>query len=287
MIDKFVSKSDIPKTRKAGNGIREEPFIDAEVRASFSFASDAVKKAWDHPVIYRWNSHGYRCAEFSQPGKLSVLTIGCSWAMGSGLNEEDTFAHMLCKRLHDFFSVPVSNWNLGFGGKSNDYIARTLCAAVPILRPDFVFVNFTHFGRREYFTSDGRCFDFQHNQLDLEKQGIIKWTMVNREIVKNMVGLTSQFDDNMNFYKNYQLIELLLQNYNIPWFYSATSPSMIIPLIDFLDADRFLGFGLELIDTAHDESHPGPESNHFFADRLFARVLKSFGAELSAKLNPA
>jgi hypothetical protein len=121
----------------------------------------------------------------------------------------------------------------------------------------------------------------------LEKQGIIKWTMVNREIVKNLVALTSELDDNMNFYKNFQLIDLLMRNFDVPWFYSATSPSMITPLIDFLDADRFLGFGLELMDTAHDESHPGPESNRFFADKLFARVLKAYGARLTSKLSSA
>lgn len=226
--------------------------------------SESTYRIRPHPrygadsVFYEFNSHGYRCAEFSARRELNVLSVGCSYTFGLGLPAEETYPALLCQAIEQRLGMSVANWNLGIPGCSNDFMSRALLAGLPALRPDFVLVMFTELSRREFITADMvRVNVFPHMRGRPQRK-------LDREILKHHRALWTPYQDQENFYKNYKLIELLLDRAEVEWVFTSTDPSEIAPLLPLLDRTRYLGHSLEAIDTARDHLHRGPESQRRF-----------------------
>ena len=73
------------------------------------------------PVEYKFNSHGFRTAEFDQ--QCDVVCFGCSFTMGTGVHDKDTWPSRL------------QVVNLGHAGSSNDTAFRYAQHYLPLLRP--------------------------------------------------------------------------------------------------------------------------------------------------------
>jgi len=117
------------------------------------FANDTEKRFRQKPhpslkpddILYRFNSKGYRCGEFSQPSNpdtLKVVSIGASEVFGVGLPVAKTFPQLFCDKLEKVYGCETINWNLGVSGTSADYISRVLFSALPVLKPDIVLIVF-------------------------------------------------------------------------------------------------------------------------------------------------
>jgi hypothetical protein len=119
------------------------------------------------PGIYRFSftndAQGLR-ADPTAPGAVprhTVLVLGDSFTYGLGVNDDQTFCHVLQEELaHD---LPTRVVNAGSPGKGTDYALRFLLARQATLRPDLVLLAFfkNDFGdnaRDTYFhlTSGGR-----------------------------------------------------------------------------------------------------------------------------------
>ena len=63
-------------------------------------------------IQYRFNSHGFRTAEFDQP--VDIACFGCSFTMGTGTHARDTWP----EQLQALTGLTVAN--LGHAGSSND-----------------------------------------------------------------------------------------------------------------------------------------------------------------------
>jgi hypothetical protein len=75
---------------------------------------------WDSPdvITYKFNSHGFRCDEFSDaPG---ILALGCSFTGGVALPEDKIWPSLVADQLN------LKLWNLGVGGASMDSCFRLL-----------------------------------------------------------------------------------------------------------------------------------------------------------------
>ena len=80
-------------------------------------------------IDYRYNSHGFRTAEFDQP--IDVVCFGCSFTMGTGIPSWDTWPEQLAAMT----GLRVAN--LGHAGSSNDTAFRFADHYLKFLRPRY------------------------------------------------------------------------------------------------------------------------------------------------------
>jgi hypothetical protein len=234
---------------------------------------EEYRKHGGHPVygeediIYRFNSFGYRCVDFTEAAQIRMVSIGCSWVFGVGLAQRDLFHELFAQRLRRELATTVVNWNLGRSGASNDYIARVLHLAVPRLRPHVVLVLFTASNRREYITADNRLMNF--NSLPPQNS---HW--VERETWTHFNALTNGYDDQLNLFRNYKSVETLLADY--VWLFSATNTNDLDlePLAGHLD-ESHRAKKHRFVDKARDHGHPGPETHKLLADLFWAKFLET------------
>jgi hypothetical protein len=80
-------------------------------------------------IDYKFNSHGFRTAEFDQP--IDAVCFGCSFTMGTGVLSHDTWP----EQLQALTGLSVAN--LGHAGSSNDTAVRFALHYLPLLRPRY------------------------------------------------------------------------------------------------------------------------------------------------------
>jgi len=95
---------------------------------------------------YTFNRYGFRSVEFEPSDKFKILVSGCSVTEGIGLPLDRVWPTLLGNMIPN--SVV---YNLGQGGHSNAYIARSIYKTIDILKPDLVAVLFTYGDRIEIF----------------------------------------------------------------------------------------------------------------------------------------
>ena len=83
----------------------------------------------DTPIEYRYNSHGFRTAEFDQ--EFDVVCFGCSFTMGTGVHAHDTWPEQLAA----ITGLTVAN--LGHAGSSNDTAFRFAEHYLKFLKPKY------------------------------------------------------------------------------------------------------------------------------------------------------
>ena len=97
-------------------------------------------------IKYKFNSYGFRTNEFILPKTLPViLVLGCSFTLGIGLKEEDTWPTIFQQTYFPEYTL----YNLGLGGASADTVARLAINFIPILKPDIVAVFWPNMCRYE------------------------------------------------------------------------------------------------------------------------------------------
>lgn len=232
----------------------------------------------EHDIEYAFNALGYRTSEFVRTDSLRIIAIGCSYVFGIGLPTAALFHSHVCAWLTDRLSRTATTWNLGLPGTSNDYIARMLHIAVPVLDPHLVLVNFTHSDRREYVSVQGEVMPYC--------QGWQPRDPVARAVKVNLEQLSSGCDDDVNLYRNYKSVESLLAARS--WLYSTIAHPLQRPnatelewgcfatLQEHVDPAHYAGT-LRPVDVARDGSHPGPASHLALAQSCWDQ-LSSTGA---------
>jgi hypothetical protein len=214
----------------------------------------------EHDIVYSFNSLGYRSVDFGIRADLNVLAIGCSYVMGVGLRQQHLFHEVIAGQLGRSTGKSVCVYNLGAPGASNDYIARVLHLAIPILAPDLTLIHFTHAGRREYVSLNDRLLTYV--------PGFRPSDMVARDIYKHLDALSSPEDNDLNLFRNYKSIEALLRDRK--WLFSSINPEFD-RIKAHINLTRYVGT-LTWLDKARDGCHPGPSSHKDLAERYWARL---------------
>lgn len=229
---------------------------------------------------YAKNKEGFRSDPFNPRKDINVASIGCSNVLGWALEEKDTFPYIFCSQLSQK-GKSVNNWNLGLGGKSNDYIARAVWACELSIKPDVYLIVFTGMGRREYWDVLGNCIDYVPSNCAQN----FKWLRETRPeefpIHQTLHQLTSPNDNLVNFVKNFQTINQLLRG--TPWYYTFANPDEqggSVSVNKLIDQSRYIGY-IKPIDKAEDGLHPGPGTNRIIAESF----LKSYLNELVSESN--
>ena len=86
----------------------------------------------DRQIKYKFNSHGFRCDEFTNIN--NAVFLGCSHTAGVGLPVENTWPYFVIKELN------LTCYNLAIGGGSNDLAFRISYHYLERLRPKMVFL---------------------------------------------------------------------------------------------------------------------------------------------------
>ncbi len=220
----------------------------------------------ENDVIYRFNSLGYRCPEFDVEADIRVVTVGCSYVLGQAVPQPAIFHELFAERLRGELTKKVVVWNLGRCGASNDYISRLLYLAIPRLDPHIVLINFTRGARREYISVQDRFISYNPAFEPTDE--------VTRSIYRQMAALSSPFDDQLNFFKNYKSVESLLAGRL--WIFSHMQPQEFEPITGHMNLSRYAGPFLT-VDRARDGGHPGPESHRCLAELYWAKFSELGG----------
>ena len=221
----------------------------------------------ENDIIYRFYSLGYRCPEFDAVADIHFVAIGCSYVMGSDLPQHALFHELFAEKLRALVSPKtVVVWNLGLAGASNDYISRLLYLALPQLDPHILLINFTHMSRREYVSVQKQHINYIPNYIPTDE--------VTKDIFHHFASLSSPFDDQLNFFRNYKAIECLLTG--CQWLYSHSNKRDFESMAGHVDLNNFAGL-LRPIDRARDHWHPGPKSHRRLAELYWAKFIELGG----------
>lgn len=102
------------------------------------------KNGWiDKKIIYKFNSHGFRCDEFTNDP--TIMFLGCSMTLGVGMTQEDTWTYQVAQKLN------LRLANLGIGGSSCDTAFRLCYEYIDKINPKIVVIRPPQIGRIELF----------------------------------------------------------------------------------------------------------------------------------------
>jgi hypothetical protein len=185
---------------------------------------------------YKFNSHGFRCGEFSH--KPSAMFLGCSFTCGIGLPVERTWSHLVAK------SMNLQSVNLGIGGVGPDTAFRLAHHYIPQIQPKLVVFLQPPDGRFSMVSGDGKIYDFlmgSRAHLDTRFSEYYNHWLSLEENIK------------MHSVKHELAIRSLCQRHNIKFVYA-----------EFTEFTR--------IDMARDLLHYGSGSNKRFAKLILDRI---------------
>jgi hypothetical protein len=221
---------------------------------------------------YNLNKEGFRSDSFQERKEINVASIGCSNTLGWGVEVSERFSTLFCIDLAHKQQKTVADWNFGLGGKSNDYIARTVLTCENTLNPDIYLICFTGMGRREYWDHTDKCIDYvPANYPEVVKQHCPK----DLHLHKKLHLLQSDSDNVNNFIRNFHTVKSVLQNK--PWCFCFSSgrehggaPEGNIENI--VPQEKYVAY-FQSLDYANDYMHPGPISHQLLANLFIEKLF--------------
>jgi hypothetical protein len=208
---------------------------------------------------YTYNELGYR-GDSIYKGGVRILSVGDSHTEGVGVSDEETWSHQLSKLIPNGVDL-----NAGFGGRSNDYIARTILTMFKTFRPDVVLVMYTYPTRKEYYTKKGDLQPFHVNPW-----GYFKNDEVGKDEHQSYLKISHDENDMINWYKNHLLISNFLKANNTPFFWNGS----FLNDNTIKEDNRFDGEYDNFLDKSAEKTHAGPLHNKLYAKKLH-NFLKS------------
>jgi hypothetical protein len=120
-----------------------------------SSIDELKKNDWiNTSIVYKFNSDGFRCDEFSSDD--NIVFLGCSITAGVGLNQKDLYTTKVAE------SLKLKCHNLGVAGSGNDTAFRMALAYLEKLKPKIVVLHHLYIGRIEVLDIDKAIFLLPH-----------------------------------------------------------------------------------------------------------------------------
>lgn len=146
---------------KYANTTRE--WLDSDNKETFNRnkENELIKiNGWhNEKVTYTFNEKGFRSDSFEK--RCKVLTVGCSQAMGLGINVEDTFSYLFADWLnepHHNIAIPGSDWS---------HVTQRIMKWVPKLKPEIVVLRDPPLNRFNWWDMETVCSTAQYNEKEL------------------------------------------------------------------------------------------------------------------------
>ncbi len=219
---------------------------------------------------YTYNELGFRADSITKQG-FKIMTIGCSNTEGVGVDDVDTWPALLSS------NVPNSvNINLGHGGRSNDYICRTLLTFYDFFNPDLVIILYTNLHRREIYTEQNGVEGF----IPTHANGYFRDTPDGSKKQSMLFKLQNDNEDYINWYKNHMLIKLFLESKKSKWIWDGSDHIRKYYIDDNMFDKDYCNLTDKtpnrLIDNGVDGIHPGPMHNRQYAEYLREFIRNKF-----------
>jgi hypothetical protein len=111
--------------------------------SSIPGSSGTIIKPLMRPIPVRYNEYGFRVSaadrskDYIDPGKKSILYLGCSFTFGDGCTAEETFPYISAD------SLGMNSLNAGICGYGLSQMVILAEKLIPKYRPEFVVVQFS------------------------------------------------------------------------------------------------------------------------------------------------
>jgi len=187
-------------------------------------------------IVYKFNSSGFRTQEFDMNSSApSILCLGCSFTLGTGLPLEQVWPSLIAKEFPEY-----NTYNLGIGGSSGDTIARLLYKIGNKLNTKIVCILWPEIHRLEVY-----------NEHHISHTSVVNGIKIDPKLL-----LAESHFENLK-YKNQALISLLQKqhNYNVIEF-STRDP-------EYIPNDR-----------ARDP-HPGPKTQYNIFQMFKQKIIEN------------
>jgi hypothetical protein len=205
------------------------------------YSNDKVKYNWDEQAItYKFNSHGFRCDEFSNED--NIMFLGCSNTMGMALPLEDTWPYNVAKNLN------LKSVNLSIPGTGPDTAFRMANHYIPQIKPKIVVYLDPPPGRFSLISGKKQIYDFTVFKSELIIDPMFK------EYYKHWLSIEENIT--LNSLKHKLAIQGLCQEYNAKFVFAENKE-------------------LKFIDYARDMLHPGINSNLEFSKFILNNLSKN------------
>ena len=267
----------------------------------YSPDSEARNRKDPHPsfgptdIEYRFNRHGYRCAEFEEMAQqpedaVTLACIGSSGLFGTGLPEPFTLPRLLQAAFQDYLGRPVQSWNLGLGGSGPGYVTRMLFSVLPVMKPDLVLLTTHPFNRREFIGETGRIYavqsyaHWQHFFTDPER----------RQMQRACNTISNPYNHLMQFVTNAKVWESLCDDAEAIWLFMTEGYSEHIEAAyaKMREPKKMVGPGFFPLTKKHrddpgtglarDMLHPGIRPMHEIVDTLMSAYKAVYANRLDA-----
>jgi hypothetical protein len=171
---KILNRMGIPESKNSGMDTLEECFDKDHYQ---SYTKD---------VSYRYNSRGFRDNEWPEDLSDAIWCVGDSFTVGIGQPFEETWPHLLGKRLGK------KCLNIGEDGCANDTIALRIQEICKLHSPKFVVVMWSYLARRR-INNKNVHHDKKHfgNKEDMEN--FSKNFKIVNELPTNIINLLIPF----------------------------------------------------------------------------------------------
>lgn len=218
---------------------------------------------------YTYNELGFRGDSIEKNG-FKIMSIGCSNTEGVGVNNDETWPHLFSIKIPEGVDL-----NFGCGGRSNDYISRTLLTYYDLVRPDLVLIMYTSPQRREFYTKECKIEPF----MPTSSWGWMEETEEGIQTQESLINIQNGYSDFINWYKNHLLIKYFLESKKCNWIWNGSFG------IDkkYQEPNRFDGDYFYFADRGADGKHPGPIHNLKYSFRLFDHIKTNFQDWLPSK----
>ena len=162
--------------------------------------------------------------------RKQIYTFGCSWTYGWGLEQEQSFPHLLGDE-----NTAVHNY--GAGGTGLDFAVKTLSEVyIPESRRQIFIITVPHFFRRTWFDDDGVVYK--------------AWE------VKEKTDI-NEYNQYFNFLHHYNILNTFVGRDKIIWgTWDGDLPA------------EYFDVNFDLVDTTEDGLHPGPKAHKQYADKI-------------------
>jgi hypothetical protein len=191
------------------------------------------------------------------------MSFGCSNTEGVGVNDNETWPAQFVNLIPNGV-----NFNFGTGGRSNDFIVRCLLSYYDVIKPNLILIMYPSPLRREIYTKDCGIEPF----MPTTSWGYLNETDDGVKTQEYLTYLQNDNEDNINWYKNHLLIKYFLESKKCNWIWNGRE----LTSFDYNEPNRFDGDYWRYLDLCVDNTHPGPNLNKTYANKLHDFILKNF-----------
>jgi len=168
-------------------------------------------------INYTFNAHGYRSESFDADSDLKILTLGCSIAFGTGVDDKDVW----CNNISNNAKV----YNISIPGASADLNAMTFYQLIDIIKPNIVLWLPPGMHRRsvnKYFLSEMEPTACHYNETRRGKIILSELQHNHQKVLPSREQympyyhqVVSNCENYNNLIKNYAIMNEICENNNI------------------------------------------------------------------------